>query len=236
MAFAGTMLETATINVDCSRLHKMHLAQRPNVVGHSMSPEGPVHEQRCHVKYHERGRIYLVKRAFEASIFLGAVIPFSVDNAKRNILVWGACNEPDQARVLLTCSSKRFSSSAAVFPNNLESWCFCLVDKFWIEDVEFVTLDNLGWWIIMIIMSLVIFIPVVAHLHTIEISRFSGSVLVCPLRLGRSDSFFAREYLLVLVDASSNLAIIQCFGSLGEVLVGLRKAFGARRGGFRRMA
>src|SRR6478735_10564365 len=101
-----------------------------------------------------------------------------------------------------------------MFSNDLEGWCLCLVDELRIEYVELVTLNNLGWRIIVVVMSLIIFIPVVTHLDTIEIAWLPGSIFVCPLRLRSGNSLFAGEDLLVLVDTSSNLSIIQCFGCL----------------------
>lgn len=63
---------------------------------------------------------------------------------------------------------------------NSEIWSLCLVDKVWIEDVELVSLYNLRRWVIVIIVSLVVFIPLIAGMNPVEIFRLSRSVLIMP--------------------------------------------------------
>lgn len=63
---------------------------------------------------------------------------------------------------------------------NSEIWSLCLVNKVWIEDVELVSLYNLRRWVIVIIVSLVVFIPLVAGMNPVEIFRLSRSVLIVP--------------------------------------------------------
>lgn len=89
------------------------------------------------------------------------------------------------------------------------------IDKVGIEDVEFVALDNLGRRVIVIVVSLVVFIPLVAHLTPVEIPRLARSVFVRPQRLRtRADRFLAGEDLLVLTDSLGEFALVQGLGSL----------------------
>lgn len=63
---------------------------------------------------------------------------------------------------------------------NRVGWSLCLVYKVWIEDVEFISLHNLWWGVVMVIVSLVIFVPLISSVNTVEIFWFSWSVLVMP--------------------------------------------------------
>ncbi|MFS7983415.1 hypothetical protein Hanom_Chr11g00974241 [Helianthus anomalus] len=57
---------------------------------------------------------------------------------------------------------------------------FCFVNKIRVEYIEFVTLHNLRGWIVVIVMSLVVFVPLVSSVHTVEIFWFSRSIFVMP--------------------------------------------------------
>lgn len=43
-----------------------------------------------------------------------------------------------------------------------------LVNQIRVEDVEFVALDHLRWWVFRIVVRLVVFVPLEALLHTVE--------------------------------------------------------------------
>lgn len=62
--------------------------------------------------------------------------------------------------------------------------CICrslrFVNKVRVEDVEFVSLYNLRRWIVMIIVGLIILVPLISSVDTVEILGFPGSVLVMP--------------------------------------------------------
>lgn len=58
--------------------------------------------------------------------------------------------------------------------------CFRLVNKIRIKDIELVSLYNLRWRVIMIIMGLVIFIPLVSGMNPIEVLGFSWPIFVMP--------------------------------------------------------
>lgn len=55
-----------------------------------------------------------------------------------------------------------------------------LVDQVGVEDVEFVTLDDLGRGVVKVVMRLVVFVPLEARVDPIEEAGFPGAVLVCP--------------------------------------------------------
>lgn len=60
------------------------------------------------------------------------------------------------------------------------SWSFGLVNKVWIEDVKFISLHNLWRWIVMIIVSLVVLVPLISRVNPIEIFRFSWTIFIMP--------------------------------------------------------
>lgn len=57
---------------------------------------------------------------------------------------------------------------------------FRLVNKVRIEDIKLVTLHDLWRWIIMIIVSLVVLVPLISSVNTVEIFRLSRPVFVMP--------------------------------------------------------
>jgi hypothetical protein len=61
-----------------------------------------------------------------------------------------------------------------------KSWSLYLVNKVWVKDIEFVSLHNLRRRVVMIIVSLVVFVPLISSVNTIEILGLSWSVLVMP--------------------------------------------------------
>mmetsp|Transcript_77917 Transcript_77917/g.138033 ORF Transcript_77917/g.138033 Transcript_77917/m.138033 type:complete len:476 (+) Transcript_77917:282-1709(+) len=60
-------------------------------------------------------------------------------------------------------------------------WRLCLVNKIRVEDVKLVALNNLGWRIVMVIVCLVVLVPLVACLDTVEKSWLPRLVLIFPL-------------------------------------------------------
>jgi len=63
----------------------------------------------------------------------------------------------------------------------MEFWSFGIIDQIWIKNVEFIALDNFGWWVILVIMSLVVFIPFIANFNSVEILRFSWYIFAFPI-------------------------------------------------------
>ena len=63
---------------------------------------------------------------------------------------------------------------------NGKSWSLYLVNKVWVKNIEFVSLHDLRRWVVMIIVSLVVFVPLISGVNTIEILGLSWSVLVMP--------------------------------------------------------
>jgi hypothetical protein len=154
----------------------------------------------------------LVETASEAAISFRAVIPFFIHDTEGNILVRRPCNKTNQTSIFLSSRGERFSSFPTMLPNDLECWCLRFVNQVRIENIELVSLNDFGWWIVMVIMSLVILVPLISHLDAIEVARLSRSIFVCPLWFrSRCDSFLCSEDLLILVDATSDLSLIQSF-------------------------
>jgi hypothetical protein len=74
------------------------------------------------------------------------------------------------------------NASLTIVPVLLDgkSWSLYLVNKVWVKDIEFVSLHNLRRRVVMIIVSLVVFVPLISGVNTIEILGLSWSVLVMP--------------------------------------------------------
>jgi hypothetical protein len=74
------------------------------------------------------------------------------------------------------------NASLTIVPVLLDgkSWSLYLVNKVWVKDIEFVSLHNLRRRVVMIIVSLVVFVPLISSVNTIEILGLSWSVLVMP--------------------------------------------------------
>lgn len=100
---------------------------------------------------------------------------------------------------------------------------FCLIDEVGVENVELVALDNFWWRVVMIIVRLVVLVPLVPHLHPVEVPRLARSVLAGPLWLRtRANRLLAREYLFVFTDSFSKFSLVKSFRRLREILVGNR--------------
>lgn len=157
----------------------------------------------------------LVEGTLEAPLSLCTIIPFFVDNPEGKVFVRWSSHKPNETCVFLSRLGRRFTALPTVLTFDAICWGLGLVDQVGIEDVELVTLYNLGWRVVMVVMGLVVFVPFVTHLDTVEVSRFPGSMLSSPLGLrSRTDRLFASEYLLILADTLGELPFIECFGRL----------------------
>ena len=119
-------------------------------------------------------------------------LPFPVYDCKRNVFVGGSSVEPDGESVWCRVRLQ------------VKLWRSCLVRQVRVENVEFVSLDDLGRRILWVIVSLVIFVPLKALLHTIEKPWFSLHIkLVNRVYLCLFTELFAlcndyiREFLLI---------------------------------------
>jgi hypothetical protein len=162
---------------------------------------------------------HLVETALEAAFAASAVVPLLVDDAECNILIGRAGDETDEAGVVLAGRSKGLATSAAVLTFNLVRGGLCFVDEVGIEYVEFVALDDLGRRVVVVIVGLVVLVPLVAHLHTVEVSGLPRLVRAGPLWLCTGDLFFGRKDLLALFDAARNLTFVESHGGLRVVVL-----------------
>ena len=60
----------------------------------------------------------------------------------------------------------------------------------------------------MIVVRLVVLVPFIAHLNTIEVAGFPGLVVTSPLGSGGCDFLFGGEYLLAFLDASRDFPLV----------------------------
>lgn len=82
--------------------------------------------------------------------------------------------------------------------DNLVCRSFRFVDEIGIKDIELVSLDNFGRWVVdaenhqdviplkfksesVLIMSLIVLVPFIAGMNAVEIARFTRSILVFPV-------------------------------------------------------
>ena len=84
---------------------------------------------------------------------LFADVPFFVYDLEGEVVVGSTCFEGDDDRVLVV---------GHVVEEELG--CGVLVYKVWVEHIKLIPLNNLWWWIVSIIMSLVVLVPFEAGL------------------------------------------------------------------------
>ena len=63
---------------------------------------------------------------------------------------------------------------------NEVDWSFGFIDQVWIEYIEFVSLDNFWWRVIMIVVCLIVFVPLISCMHTVKVLWFPRSIFVMP--------------------------------------------------------
>lgn len=68
---------------------------------------------------------------------------------------------------------------AAILINGIGG-CLGLINKVRIEYIELVPLHDLGRWVIVVIVCLVVLVPLITCMHPVEVLGFSGTVLVMP--------------------------------------------------------
>lgn len=72
-----------------------------------------------------------------------------------------------------------------------------LIDKVRVEDVELVPLYHFWRWIIDIVVGLVVEVPIVAHLHSIEVLWSFGFLFLAPSRLVGGDHLIEVHLILL---------------------------------------
>ena len=180
----------------------------------------PLHPTMSWSEAVRRAETYLVKTALETSLLLCTIIPLPVYDAKGNVLVGRTGNEADQARVLLSGGCKRLAPLPAMLSDDLERGRLGLVNKIRVKDVEPVPLNDLGRRVVMVVVCLVVLVPLVPHLHAVEVARLSWSILVGPERCrSTGDGLFGGKDLLVFADTACHLPIVEGLGGVGEVFV-----------------
>ena len=166
-------------------------------------------------------RSYLVETTSESALSLSTEVPLLVQYSKRDVFVRWTTYELDEASVLLSSDRRGLATFPTIFTLDAVRRGPHLVYQVGIEDVKFVSLDDLRGRVVVIVMSLIVFVPFIAHLDTIEVSGFAGSVLVGPLRFRlRRDFFFAGENLLVVLHPPCHLPLVERRGGRRKVFTG----------------
>ena len=104
-----------------------------------------------------------VELGLEAVAFLD--LPLSVDDSEGDVFIRGASMEPDSHGI----------GGSVRLEEELGSCCF--VEQFGVEDVEFVALDDLWRRVFTVVVSLVVFVPLVALLDWVEETGFAPDLL-----------------------------------------------------------
>ena len=91
---------------------------------------------------------------------LVAVLPLSVDDLEGDVLVRRPRGHPENT--ILSVINRQ----------QLELRRGSLVYQIWVENVELVSLHNLGWRVVEVVVSLVVFVPLETGVNSVEISRF----------------------------------------------------------------
>lgn len=77
-------------------------------------------------------------------------------------------------------------------------WRGALVDQVRVENVKLVTLDDLGWRVVEVVMRLVVLVPLEACVDPVEEAGFSGTVFVRPqVHFPRDGKLYAELGLIV---------------------------------------
>lgn len=98
-----------------------------------------------------------------------------------NILVWRAGMKSYEASV----------TSASIFLYTV-CWCLWFIHKIRVKYIELVTLNNFRRWVVVVIMSLVVFVPFISSMHPIEVLGLSWSILVMPpVHLRKNEQAYA---------------------------------------------
>uniref|UniRef100_A0A7C8YLB4 Uncharacterized protein n=1 Tax=Opuntia streptacantha TaxID=393608 RepID=A0A7C8YLB4_OPUST len=97
------------------------------------------------------------------------VLPLLVHNPECNILIRWPRVKPNNASL----------STISIFLNEVRR-SLGFVNKIRIENIELIALNNLGRRIIMVIMCLVVLVPLITGVNSIEILRLSRAILVMP--------------------------------------------------------
>mmetsp|Transcript_13382 Transcript_13382/g.20933 ORF Transcript_13382/g.20933 Transcript_13382/m.20933 type:complete len:376 (-) Transcript_13382:265-1392(-) len=95
-------------------------------------------------------------------------LPLLCHDPEGDVLVWWPSEEPQDLGLRRTIVLK------------LEGGSDRLVNEIRVEDVELVSLHDLGGWVIRIVVSLVVLVPLVASMHTVEVPRLAWLVFVFP--------------------------------------------------------
>ncbi|CAN0879886.1 hypothetical protein LINGRAHAP2_LOCUS13349 [Linum grandiflorum] len=97
------------------------------------------------------------------------VLPLLVHNPESDILVRRSSVEPDDARLITTSISiNRIRRSLG------------LVHQVGVEDVELVSLNDLRRRVVVVVVGLVVLVPLVTGVDSVEVLWFPRSVLVVP--------------------------------------------------------
>ncbi|KAF4528216.1 hypothetical protein B566_EDAN016838 [Ephemera danica] len=160
----------------------------------------------------------VVELAAEPSLV--RVFPLSINDFECNVFIGRASMETQHCKV-----------SVKNYTNQEIFWSGILVNKVRIKNVKFVSLDNFGWRIVHVVVSLIVLVPFKTSSSNetctkenspIEVTRFSRSVLVRPevnlafkYRFHRELGFIAEH---TLASFSLQGLLLSCDNILQEII------------------
>lgn len=135
------------------------------------------------------------------------ILPLPIHNLKCDILIRRPRMEPQNRKlpILRTRCQKILRRPV-------------LVDQIRIENIKLVTLHDLRWRIVHVVVRLIVLVPLEARVHPVEITGFSRSVFVRPEVDLAVESRFDGELGLVLTHSFASLALEQEFFFCCDVL------------------
>mmetsp|Transcript_34822 Transcript_34822/g.84357 ORF Transcript_34822/g.84357 Transcript_34822/m.84357 type:complete len:236 (-) Transcript_34822:1146-1853(-) len=95
-------------------------------------------------------------------------IPLSIDNLEGNVLVWSSTVETKDAEIIGICRFQKVLGSLG------------RIHQVGVENVEGVSLYNLGGRSFSVVMRLIVLVPVVPCLDAVEVSRFAWGIPILP--------------------------------------------------------
>jgi hypothetical protein len=103
-----------------------------------------------------------------------AHLPILIHDLKCNVFIRRSCFKSDLHSLGVLCVLKEVLGSAG------------FVNEIWVEDVKLVSKDNLRRRIILVIMHLIVLVPIIPCLYSVEVLGLSGFVLLRPTLIGKS--------------------------------------------------
>lgn len=126
------------------------------------------------------------------------ILPLTIHDLEGNIFIRWSSRELEDSKVLVISTRNKLILRSSRFFNEIG-----------VEYVELVTLYNLGWGIVHVVVSLIVFVPLKPSVHSVEVPGLAGTVLVRPKVLLSVEFGFHAE-LCFITERKRKVIIFQC--------------------------